>query len=47
MVTDVDRGSREGGHTVALVDWFHAVWLGAAHGCLGGSQWRLFVALTG
>ena len=33
-----------GGHTVALVDWSHAVRLGAAHGCLG---WLSMEALRG
>ncbi len=44
MVTDVHRGSREGGHMVVLVDWSRAVWLGSTHGCLG---WLSMEALGG
>ena len=40
----VHRGSREGGHTVALVDWSRAGRLRAAHGCLG---WLSMEALCG
>ena len=43
-MTDIHKGLREGGHTVALVDWSRAVRLGAAHGCLG---WLLMEALGG
>jgi hypothetical protein len=41
-VTDVDRGSREGGHTVALVDYSRVVQLGAAHDCLGWLSMEAF-----
>ena len=44
MVTGVHKGSRKGGHKVPLVDWSRAVWLGAAHGCLG---WLSMEALRG
>ena len=44
MVIDIHRRSREGGHTVALVDWSRAVQLGATHGCLG---WLSMEALGG
>ena len=44
MVIGVHRGSCEGSHTVALVDWFRAVRLGAAHGCL---EWLSMEALGG
>ena len=44
MVTSVHRGSHEGGHTVALVDWSRALRLGAAHGCL---EWLSMEALRG